>query len=335
MRYGFPDIGEGEIMIVRGKLKWLCVVAGLAPAQAGFAQTPTQPGETSAATSSATATAPTPAQPAEASTPAASVTTPTLTAAPTETSTPSVSAAVPQPTPAQSAQSSATTGSVTAAAPTATPPTETPAATASATAPTQIPAQPAATSATPGSGTAPMPTRLTDTSSASTTEPAPATVAATPQEISDMPGGPQLVVVPAGEFMMGSPPAEPGRGTFEDPQHRVVIQHPFAISKFDVTFEQWDACLADGGCGGYRPDDEGWGRGSQPVINVSWYDAEAYVDWLSRKTGKAYRLPSEAEWEYAARAGTQTAFWWGNTASHDYANYGADDCCKGLALGGD
>jgi formylglycine-generating enzyme required for sulfatase activity len=150
-----------------------------------------------------------------------------------------------------------------------------------------------------------------------------------------MPGGPQLVVVPAGEFMMGSPPAEPGRGTFEDPQHRVVIQHPFAISKFDVTFEQWDACLADGGCGGYRPDDEGWGRGSQPVINVSWYDAEAYVDWLSRKTGKAYRLPSEAEWEYAARAGTQTAYWWGDVASHDFANYGADDCCRGLALGVD
>jgi formylglycine-generating enzyme required for sulfatase activity len=155
------------------------------------------------------------------------------------------------------------------------------------------------------------------------------------QEIWDFPQGPQLVVVPAGEFMMGSPALEVGRGTFEDPQHRVVIAHSFAIGKYDVTFEQWDACVADGGCGGYRPDDQGWGRGSLPVMNVSWYDAKAYADWLSHKTGKVYRLPSEAEWEYAARGGTQTAFWWGDAPSHENANYGTDQCCKGLAVGRD
>ncbi|MEM8920512.1 MAG: formylglycine-generating enzyme family protein, partial [Pseudomonadota bacterium] len=81
--------------------------------------------------------------------------------------------------------------------------------------------------------------------------------------------------------------------------------------------------------------DEGWGRGSRPVINVDWNDAQAYVRWLSRKTGKTYRLLSEAEWEYSARAGTTTAYWWGDRASHDYANYGKDQCCSGLASGRD
>jgi formylglycine-generating enzyme required for sulfatase activity len=169
----------------------------------------------------------------------------------------------------------------------------------------------------------------------STAKPGALAGAASFQEIWDIPQGPQLVVIPAGEFTMGSPASEVDRGTFEYPQHRVVIAHPFAIGKYDITFEQWDACVADGGCGGYRPDDQGWGRGSLPVMNVSWFDAKAYVDWLSHKTGKTYRLPSEAEWEYAARAGTSTAFWWGGAASHDYANYGADQCCKGLAAGRD
>jgi formylglycine-generating enzyme required for sulfatase activity len=154
-------------------------------------------------------------------------------------------------------------------------------------------------------------------------------------ELRDIPQGPQLVEIPAGEFMMGSPPQEAGRGTFEDPQHHVVIEHPFAIGKYDVTFEQWDACVTDGGCAGYLPDDDGWGRGSHPVVNVSWYDAQAYADWLRRKTGKAYRLPSESEWEYVARAGTATAYWWGSEASHEFANYGTDNCCSGLAVGRD
>ena len=95
----------------------------------------------------------------------------------------------------------------------------------------------------------------------------------------------------------------------------------FDLGKYEVTFAQWDACVSDGGCGGHKPDDQGWGRGTRPVIGVSWGDAKAYVAWLSRKTGKQYRLPSEAEWEYAARAGTTTPFSFGQTITTEQANY--------------
>ena len=84
----------------------------------------------------------------------------------------------------------------------------------------------------------------------------------------------------------------------------------------EVTFAEWAACVAGGGCGGYRPDDEGWGRGNRPVINVSWDNAQSYVSWLSKRTGKSYRLLSESEWEYVARAGTVTAYSWGNDIGH-------------------
>ena len=132
---------------------------------------------------------------------------------------------------------------------------------------------------------------------------------------------PEMVVVPAGSFLMGSPKSERERHGDEGPVHRVEIAEPFAIGVYEVTFAEWDACAADGGCGGYLPDDEGWGRGRRPVINVSWEDAQAYVRWLSAKTGKRYRLPSESEWEYAARAGTRTLFHTGETISTDQANY--------------
>ena len=89
----------------------------------------------------------------------------------------------------------------------------------------------------------------------------------------------------------------------------------------EVTFDEWEACVRGGGCGEYRPDDDGSGRGSRPVVNVSWEDAQAYVGWLSRETGASYRLPSEAEWEYAARAGTTTHFHTGATISTNQANY--------------
>ncbi len=110
---------------------------------------------------------------------------------------------------------------------------------------------------------------------------------------------PQMVVIPAGSFMMGSPSDEEGRDEDEGPQHRVTIRKPLAVGKYEVMFREWDACVADGGCDGYRPRDGLWGRGDRPVINVSWDDAQAYLRWLSRKSGAEYRLLSEAEWEYA------------------------------------
>jgi len=131
---------------------------------------------------------------------------------------------------------------------------------------------------------------------------------------------PDMVVVPAGSFMMGSQPGERGRDLDEGPQHKVTIARPFAVGRFSTTFDQWDACLADKGCNDYKPGDQGWKRGLQPVINVSWLDATAYASWLSRKTGKTYRLLSEAEWEYAARAGSTTAYYWGNDVGKKNVN---------------
>ena len=131
---------------------------------------------------------------------------------------------------------------------------------------------------------------------------------------------PEMVVVPAGSFMMGSPGSEAGRYDDEGPVHRVEIPYRFAVGKFEVAFREWDACVSDGGCS-HRPDDEGWGRGSRPVIRVSWDDAREYVDWLSRRTGEEYRLLSESEWEYVARAGTTTAYHFGTGISPGQANY--------------
>ena len=122
---------------------------------------------------------------------------------------------------------------------------------------------------------------------------------------------PEMVVISAGSFTMGSPQYEPGHKSDEAPQHNVTISKPFAVSKFEVTFAEWDACAAHGDCIPHV-DDDGWGRDRQPVINVSWNDAQRYVAWLSKITGKTYRLLSEAEYEYAARGGTRTAYPWGD-----------------------
>lgn len=130
-----------------------------------------------------------------------------------------------------------------------------------------------------------------------------------------------MVVVPAGSFTMGAPPSETGRISdyaYEGPQRKVTIAAPFAVGKYEVTFDQWETCVAGGGCGGYRPSDQEWGRGSRPVIHVSWDDAKQFVEWLSRRTGQNYRLLTEAEWEYAARAGTTTPWFCG--ASPDCLN---------------
>jgi formylglycine-generating enzyme required for sulfatase activity len=131
---------------------------------------------------------------------------------------------------------------------------------------------------------------------------------------------PEMVVLPSGSYTMGSPPSERGRWDDESPQHIVTIAKPFAVAKFDITFDEWAACAAGGGCDGYKPPDQGWGRGRRPVINVTWYDANAYVTWLAKTTGKTYRLLSESEWEYAARAGTTTAYYWGDNIGTNNAN---------------
>ena len=132
---------------------------------------------------------------------------------------------------------------------------------------------------------------------------------------------PQMVVVPSGSFMMGSPDGESGRNDDEGPRQRVRIDYRFAVGVYEVTFAEWDACANAGGCGGYRPDDRGWGRGNRPVINVGWEDAQSYVQWLSERSGQRYRLLSESEWEYVARAGTTTPFHFGTSISTAQANY--------------
>ena len=133
---------------------------------------------------------------------------------------------------------------------------------------------------------------------------------------------PEMVVIPAGSFMMGSPDTEKGRDRDEGPQHEVTINYAFAVGVYEVTFDEWDACVQGGGCGGHEPSDWGWGRGKQPVVDVHWENAWQYVDWLTDQTGEEYRLLSEAEWEYLARAGTRTAWQWGETEREQcrYAN---------------
>ena len=157
---------------------------------------------------------------------------------------------------------------------------------------------------------------------------------------------PDMVLVPAGSFMMGSPESEAGRRdamgrSDEGPLHKVTFAAPFAVGRFAITFDEWDACVADQGCedapkiqgegglGGVvlrianaqKKASEKWGRGRQPAILISWADAMRYVAWLSRKTGKPYRLLSESEREYVTRAGTTTPFWWGSSISPSQANY--------------
>lgn len=133
---------------------------------------------------------------------------------------------------------------------------------------------------------------------------------------------PEMIRIPAGEFTMGSPESEPGRDNDEGPQHLVRIKE-FELSKYAVTFAEWDAANA-AGANLHRPDDKGWGRDRRPVINISWGDAQAYVRWLNTKTSDRYRLPSEAEWEYACRAGTTTAYPTGATISASDARFNSD-----------
>ena len=137
----------------------------------------------------------------------------------------------------------------------------------------------------------------------------------------DCPQCPEMISLPAGVFQMGSPVGEKGRWE-EETQHKVTIPKPFAMGRFEVTFEEWDACTLAGACP--AANDAGWGRARRPVVNVSWRDAKVYVEWLAKQTGKAYRLPTEAEWEYAARAGEEKPRYWGviSESACQYANVG-------------
>jgi formylglycine-generating enzyme required for sulfatase activity len=128
----------------------------------------------------------------------------------------------------------------------------------------------------------------------------------------DQPSSPNAVVA---QRDASPEPGETFRDCADCPELVVVppaitIRRPFAIGRREVTFAEWDQC-ADAGACKHRPEDHGWGRGDRPVINVSWDDSKLFVGWLSQKSGQKYRLPTEAEWEYAARAGTKTPFWWG------------------------
>lgn len=137
---------------------------------------------------------------------------------------------------------------------------------------------------------------------------------------------PEMLVMPAGAFFMGSRSSEPGSFNHERPRHRVNVDS-FAIGKYEVTFDEWDACVEAGACD-HRPDDQSWGRSDRPVINVSWNDAKQYTTWLSGQTGADYRLPSEAEWEYAARAFPTSkgqnapAYAFGDNITQQQANFG-------------
>lgn len=167
---------------------------------------------------------------------------------------------------------------------------------------------------------------------------------------------PEMVVVPAGSFTMGSPASEPGREEDEGEQRRVTFARDFAVGRFEVTRGQYAAFTSATGrtaaneCRNDRENDGDWAfdpngtwrdpgftqTDDHPVVCVSMEDAEAYVQWLNTQTRGGYRLLSEAEWEYAARAGSTTAYPWGDTASRESANYGTDWCCLlGFAQGRD
>jgi formylglycine-generating enzyme required for sulfatase activity/uncharacterized caspase-like protein len=143
----------------------------------------------------------------------------------------------------------------------------------------------------------------------------------------DCPGCPEMVVIPAGEFVMGSNVGYSGSN--DTPSHNVSITRPFAAGKFEVTFAEWDACVSAGGCA-HKPSDWGWGRENKPVIDVSWEDiTREFLPWLSRKTSRPYRLLTEAEWEYAARGVTTasafvTKYYWGDDIGKNLAN--CDGC---------
>jgi formylglycine-generating enzyme required for sulfatase activity len=137
---------------------------------------------------------------------------------------------------------------------------------------------------------------------------------------------PVMVVIPAGSGLIGSPVSESGHESSEEPRRSIRFTRPFAVSRDSITFAEWDSCVAEGGCENFIPGDMGWGRGPQPLVLVSWNDAKSYVAWLSKKTNETYRLLSESEWEFSARACRSATcndwtFWFGDVINPDLANY--------------
>lgn len=134
---------------------------------------------------------------------------------------------------------------------------------------------------------------------------------------------PIMALIPRGEFRMGSPTAEIGRKTDEGPTRTVTINYELEVGKYPVTFDEWDAAATMGAVNGYRPFDEGWGRGNRPVVNVSWVDAHGYISWLNDRLGSNFRLLSEAEWEYCCRSNSATRYSFGDEIHREQAAF---DC---------
>jgi formylglycine-generating enzyme required for sulfatase activity len=164
------------------------------------------------------------------------------------------------------------------------------------------------------------------------------TIGVDPRELPDFavfrdveePWCPEMVALPAGEFLMGSPETEAGRNKNEGPQHRVTIGYRVALGRYPVTFAEYDHFCA--ATERKNPGDAGAGRGKRPVVNVTWRNAASYCEWLAKETGQPYRLPSEAEWEYACRAGTTTRYSCGDEITERNANIG--HVARGFVFGG-
>lgn len=145
---------------------------------------------------------------------------------------------------------------------------------------------------------------------------------------------PEMALIPPGTFLMGSDPSEEDGKVNEKPRHAVEIAYAFAVGAHEVTLEEWEACVNDGGCSSIPLESQdGSATGKQPVTHVTWHEANGYTDWLSGRTGMVYRLPSEAEWEYAARANTTTPYYSGVAITSKQANFdGRYDWRVGSAL---
>lgn len=144
----------------------------------------------------------------------------------------------------------------------------------------------------------------------------------TPSYTVSSPMGMEMVLIQPGQGQIGSPASEFKRARFENPLRQTQINYAFEVGKFEITFDDWAKCVNAGGCGGYMPKDGGWGKGKRPVINISFNDAQKYLQWLNAETGLNYRLLSEAEWEYVARAGQNTPFGRGGAGiDAKYANF--------------